>query len=166
MPIRMKRSSQNVTECQKCEKLVKRSDMGKLCDGRVVIVTGAGRGIGRAHALEFGREGAHVVVNDVGGSLDGTGQSLSPAQEVVREIEAAGGVAVANGDDIADAQGAQSLVNQAIEVFGGLDVIVNNAGIVRDRMFANAEVDEWDAVMRVHLRGSFSGDPVRDAFLA
>ncbi len=129
--------------------------MSGICEGRVVIVTGAGRGIGRAHALEFARQGAHVVVNDVGVAQDGSGGSLSPAQEVVAEIEQMGGAAVANGDDIADDAGAQSLVNQAIEVFGGLDVVVNNAGIVRDRMFANAASDEWDAVMRVHLRGHF-----------
>lgn len=126
-----------------------------ICDGRVVIVTGAGRGIGRAHALAFAAEGAHVVVNDLGASADGTGDDLSPAQEVVDEIVAAGGAAVVNGDDVSSDEGAQRMVQTAIDVFGGLDVVVNNAGIVRDRMFANATVDEWDAVMAVHLRGHF-----------
>lgn len=126
-----------------------------ICDGRVVIVTGAGRGIGRAHALAFAAEGAHVVVNDLGASADGTGDDLSPAQEVVDEIVAAGGAAVVNGDDVSSDEGAQRMVQTAVDVFGGLDVVVNNAGIVRDRMFANATVDEWDAVMAVHLRGHF-----------
>ena len=120
-----------------------------------MIVTGAGRGIGRAHALEFARQGAAVVVNDIGAELDGTGGSTSPAQDVVAEIEAAGGRAVVNGDDVADWDGALRLVRTAIESFGGLDVVVNNAGFVRDRMFANAAEDEWDAVVRVHLKGHF-----------
>lgn len=129
--------------------------MTGLCDGRVVIVTGAGRGIGRGHALEFARQGASVVVNDIGAESDGTGGSLSPAQEVVAEIEGLGGSAVVNGDDVADDEGAERLVKTALESFGRLDVVVNNAGILRDRMFANASSDEWDAVMRVHLRGHF-----------
>jgi NAD(P)-dependent dehydrogenase (short-subunit alcohol dehydrogenase family) len=129
--------------------------MSGICDGRVVIVTGAGRGIGRAHALELARQGARVVVNDIGAELDGTGGSASPAQEVVDEIVAAGGQAVVNGDDVADWQGAQRLVGTALEAFGGLDAVVNNAGFVRDRMFANATEDEWDAVVRVHLKGHF-----------
>jgi len=126
-----------------------------LCEGRVVIVTGSGRGIGRAHALEFARQGARVVVNDIGAELDGTGGSGSPAAEVVDVIEAAGGQAVINGDDVADWDGAARLVQTAIATFGGLDVVVNNAGFVRDRMFANAGEDEWDAVVRVHLKGHF-----------
>jgi NAD(P)-dependent dehydrogenase (short-subunit alcohol dehydrogenase family) len=124
-----------------------------ICEGRVVVVTGAGRGIGRAHALAFAAEGAHVVVNDIGTELDGTGGSSSPAEQVVAEIEAAGGRAVANGDDIATWAGAEHLVQHAVEVFGRLDVVVNNAGVVRDRMFANVAEDELDVVLRVHLKG-------------
>jgi NAD(P)-dependent dehydrogenase (short-subunit alcohol dehydrogenase family) len=121
----------------------------------VVVVTGAGRGLGRAHAIEFAQQGAAVVVNDVGASLDGQGRSEGPAQEVADEIAAAGGRAIVNGDDIADWHGAQRLIQSAIDAFGGLDVVVNNAGVVRDRMFANATEDEWDAVIRVHLKGHF-----------
>jgi NAD(P)-dependent dehydrogenase (short-subunit alcohol dehydrogenase family) len=130
--------------------------MSLICDGRVVIVTGAGRGIGRGHALEFARQGAKVVVNDIGAELDGTGGSDSPAQQVVDEIRAAGGEAVVNGDDVADWKGAQHLVHTAVETFGRLDTVVNNAGFVRDRMFVNATEDEWDAVVRVHLKGHFA----------
>jgi NAD(P)-dependent dehydrogenase (short-subunit alcohol dehydrogenase family) len=126
-----------------------------ICEGRVVIVTGAGRGIGRAHALAFAAEGALVVVNDIGAELDGSGGSASPAEEVVAEIEAAGGRAVVNGDDVADWDGARRLVETAVSVFGGLDVVVNNAGFVRDRMFVSCSPEEWDAVVRVHLRGHF-----------
>ena len=132
-----------------------------ICDDRVVIITGAGRGLGRAHALAFAEEGAKVVVNDVGADLDGSGGSLSPAQEVVEEIRAAGGEAIVNGDDVSDWDQAGHLVAQAIDTFGGLDTVVCNAGIVRDRMIVNMSVDEWDAVMRVHLRGMFC--PVRHA---
>lgn len=130
--------------------------MTSLCEGRVVIVTGAGRGIGRAHALEFARQGAAVVVNDVGAEVDGSGGSTAPAAEVVAEIEAMGGRAVVNGDDVADEAGAARLVATAVDTFGGLDVVVNNAGILRDRMLVNMTFDEWDAVMRVHLRGTFA----------
>ena len=127
-----------------------------ICDGRIAIVTGAGRGIGREHALELARQGASVVVNDIGAELDGSGGSPSPAREVVGEIEALGGRAVVNGDDVADWDGSARLVQTALDAFGGLDVVVNNAGFVRDRMFVNVAEDEWDAVVRVHLKGHFS----------
>jgi len=129
--------------------------MAGICEGRVVIVTGAGRGIGRAHALEFARQGAKVVVNDIGVELDGAGGGSGPAGEVVEEIRAAGGEAVANGSDVADFKQAGELVKTAIDSFGGLDVVVNNAGIVRDRMFVSCSEEEWDAVIRVHLKGHF-----------
>jgi NAD(P)-dependent dehydrogenase (short-subunit alcohol dehydrogenase family) len=131
-----------------------------LVDGRVVVVTGAGRGIGRAHALAFAAEGARVVVNDIGVGLDGSA-GQSPAQEVVNEIKAAGGDAITNGDDIADWNGAQNLIKTAVDAFGGLDVLVNNAGFIRDRMLANTSEEEWDAVIRVHLKGHFA--PLRHA---
>jgi NAD(P)-dependent dehydrogenase (short-subunit alcohol dehydrogenase family) len=130
--------------------------MSGICDGRIVIVTGAGRGIGRGHALEFARQGAKVVVNDLGAEVDGSGGSTGPAGEVVDEIRGMGGEAVANGDDVSDWEGAQRLVNTAIETFGDLHVLVNNAGILRDRMLVNMTIDEWDAVIKVHLRGTFA----------
>ena len=120
-----------------------------------MIVTGAGRGLGRSYALAFAREGAKVVVNDLGTSLAGEGRDTATAQRVVDEIVAAGGEAVANGDDVSDWDGAGNIVKTAIDRFGGLDVVVNNAGFVRDRMFVSATVDEWDATMKVHLRGHF-----------
>src|SRR5438105_6869844 len=127
--------------------------MANICEGRVVIVTGAGRGIGREHALEFARQGAKVVVNDLGAEVDGTGSSVGPAGEVVDTIRGMGGEAVANGDDVASWDGAERLIRTAVDTFGGLDVVVNNAGILRDRMFVNIAEDEWDAVIRVHLKG-------------
>ncbi len=130
--------------------------MNGICEGRIVIVTGAGRGIGREHALAFAREGAHVVVNDLGVARDGTGGSSGPAQDVVDEIHALGGEATANTDDIADWSGAQRLVQVAVDTFGGLDVVVNNAGFVRDRMLFTTSEEEWDAVIRVHLKGHFA----------
>ena len=132
-----------------------------ICDNRVVIVTGAARGLGRAHALAFATEGAAVVVNDVGASLTGEGHDVGPAADVVAEIEAMGGRAVVNDDDVGDWDGAGRMIAQAIDTFGGLDTLVCNAGIVRDRMIVNMSVDEWDAVMQVHLRGMFC--PVRHA---
>jgi NAD(P)-dependent dehydrogenase (short-subunit alcohol dehydrogenase family) len=130
--------------------------MAKLCAGRVAIVTGAGRGIGREHALMLAAHGAKVVVNDLGGARDGTGTSTGPAEEVVETIRKAGGEADVNGDDVSDWQGAERLVRQAIDRFGGLDVVVNNAGILRDRMLVNMAEAEWDAVIKVHLKGTFA----------
>jgi NAD(P)-dependent dehydrogenase (short-subunit alcohol dehydrogenase family) len=127
-----------------------------LCDGRICIVTGAGRGIGREYALSLAAHGARLLVNDLGGSVTGEGRSIGPAQDVVDEIVAAGGTAVANGDDIATWDGAQSLVQSAVDAFGGLDVLINNAGILRDRMLANMSEQEWDSVIQVHLKGSFA----------
>ena len=129
--------------------------MPGLCDGRIVIITGAGRGIGRGYALEFARQGAKLIVNDLGGAVDGSGSTLTPAQSVVDEILKSGGQAVANGDDVSDWDGAQRLIRSATETFGGLDVLVNNAGILRDRMVFNMSAEEWDSVIRVHLRGTF-----------
>jgi len=134
--------------------------MGAL-DGRVAIITGAGRGLGREHALLFAAEGAKVVVNDLGGRPDGSGSDATTAQQVVEEIKAAGGQAVANGDDITSANGADGLIRQAIEEFGALHALVNNAGILRDRTIINMTDGEWDDVIRVHLRGHFM--PLRAA---
>ncbi len=127
-----------------------------ICERRIVIVTGAGRGIGRGHALEFARQGAKVVVNDLGAESDGTGGSSGPAGEVVDAIRSMGGEAVVNGDDVADWAGAQRLVQTAVDTFGGLDVLVNNAGFLRDRMVVSTSEEEWDAVIRVHLKGHFA----------
>ena len=129
--------------------------MGTL-DGRVAIITGAGRGIGREHALFFAAEGAKVVVNDLGGANDGSGTDITPAQEVVETIRAAGGEAIVNGDNVADWEGAQRLINAAVEAFGDLDILVNNAGILRDRVLVNMTEEEWDSVINVHLKGHFA----------
>jgi NAD(P)-dependent dehydrogenase (short-subunit alcohol dehydrogenase family) len=134
--------------------------MGAL-DGRVAVITGAGRGLGREHALLFAAEGARLVVNDLGGGPDGSGSDATPAEQVVSEIRAAGGQAVANSDDITSADGADRLIRQAIEEFGALHVLVNNAGILRDRTIVNMTDAEWDDVIRVHLRGHFM--PTRSA---
>ena len=130
--------------------------MGRLCEGRVAIVTGAGRGIGREHALMLAAHGAKVVVNDLGGNIDGTGADLSPAAQVVEDIKAAGGEAVVNGDDVSSWAGAKRMIDQAVESFGRLDVLINNAGILRDRMLVNMTEAEWDAVIQVHLKGTFA----------
>ena len=129
--------------------------MSGICEGRVVIVTGAGRGIGREHALEFGRQGAKVVVNDIGTELDGSGGSTGPAGEVVEAIRAMGGEAVAHGADVTNWDQTGDMVKTAIETFGGLDIVVNNAGFVRDRMFVSTSEEEWDAIINVHLKGHF-----------
>ncbi len=128
--------------------------MAGLCEDRVCIVTGAGRGIGREHSLLLASQGAKVVVNDLGGSMDGTGHEDGPAQQVVNEIIAAGGQAVANTDDISSWDGAERIVAQAVDTFGRLDVLVNNAGILRDRMLATMTESDWDAVIKVHLKGT------------
>src|SRR4051794_41191348 len=128
--------------------------MGKL-DGKVAIVTGAARGVGLGHAKLLAAEGAAVVVNDLGGEWDGSGQDDRPAQQAVDEIVAGGGKAAANYDDVADWEGAQRLVNQAIETFGRLDIVICNAGILRDRMTFNMTEEEWDSVIKVHLKGHF-----------
>jgi NAD(P)-dependent dehydrogenase (short-subunit alcohol dehydrogenase family) len=130
-------------------------------DGKVAIVTGAGRGIGREHALALAHAGARIVVNDLGATVAGEGVDATPAQQVVEEIEAGGGLATANGDDVADFAGAERLVRQALETYGRLDILVNNAGITRDRMLVNMTEEEWDAVVGVHLKGHFA--PTRHA---
>jgi NAD(P)-dependent dehydrogenase (short-subunit alcohol dehydrogenase family) len=135
--------------------------MSRLCEGRVAIVTGAGRGIGREHALSLARHGAKVVVNDLGGNVDGSGGDLSPAEQVVEEIAAMGGEAIANGESVADFEGAGRMIQAAIDAFGELHVVINNAGILRDRMLSNMTEAEWDAVINVHLKGTFA--PARHA---
>src|SRR3954449_10957150 len=127
-----------------------------MCEGRVAIVTGAGRGIGRDYALMLAEQGAKVVVNDLGGDRDGTGADTSPAQQVVEEIAAMGGEAVVNGADVSDFAAAKAMIDQAIDTFGRLDVVVNNAGILRDRMLTNMTEEEWDLVIKVHLKGTFA----------
>ena len=133
----------------------------RLCEGRVAIVTGAGRGVGRAHALMLAEHGAKVIVNDLGATLQGDGNDPTPAAEVVDLIRKNGGDAVANGDDVSDWNGARRLIAHAIESYGRLDVLVNNAGILRDRFLTNMTEDEWDAVVKVHMKGTFA--PMRHA---
>src|SRR5258706_13681404 len=128
--------------------------MGAL-DGRVAIITGAGRGLGREHALLFAAEGAKVVVNDLGGAPDGGGSDRTAAESVADEIKAMGGEAVANGDSVADWNGGEALINAALDAFGGLDILVNNAGILRDRMLVSMSEEEWDSVVNVHMKGHF-----------
>ena len=130
--------------------------MAGLCEGRVAIVTGAARGVGRQHALQLANAGAKVVVNDLGASVDGKGADESPAQQVVDEIKAAGGEAIINGDDVSNFDGAKNMVDTAINTFGKLDILVNNAGILRDRMLVNMTEEEWDSVIQVHLKGTFA----------
>jgi 3-oxoacyl-[acyl-carrier protein] reductase len=126
-----------------------------MLEGKIAIVTGAGRGLGRVEALHLAKRGASVVVNDLGGAADGTGADQRPAQEVVNEIEAAGGKAVANYGDVADWDDARGMVEQAVDTFGGLDIVVNNAGFLRDKMIFNMDEGDWDSVIRVHLKGHF-----------
>jgi len=130
--------------------------MAGLCDGRVAIVTGGGRGIGREYCLMLAAEGAKVVVNDLGGTRDGAGADIGPAHDVVAEIKAAGGEAVANGADVSNWDQAKAMIDQAVSTFGKLDVLINNAGILRDRMLVNMTEAEWDAVIQVHLKGTFA----------
>lgn len=130
--------------------------MSRLCEGRVVVITGAGRGIGREYALMLAEHGAKVIVNDLGGTADGTGADQNPAQEVVAEILAAGGEAEANGADVADWDAAKAMIDQAVDRYGRLDVLINNAAILRDRMLVNMTEAEWDSVIRVHLKGTFA----------
>jgi NAD(P)-dependent dehydrogenase (short-subunit alcohol dehydrogenase family) len=135
-----------------------------MCEGRVCIVTGAGRGIGRQYALMLADHGAKVVVNDFGGSRDGTGGDAGPAQEVVDEIKAAGGEAVAHVGDVSSLADATGMVQLAVDTFGGLDVLVNNAGILRDRMLFSMAEDEWDAVIKVHLKGTWAPSRVASEY--
>ena len=129
--------------------------MGAL-DGRVAIITVAGRGLGREHALLFAAEGAKIVVNDLGGANDGSGSDMTPAQQTVSDIKAMGGEAIVNTDNVADWEGSKRMIDSAIEAFGDLDILVNNAGILRDRVLVNMSEAEWDAVIQVHLKGHFA----------
>jgi len=129
--------------------------MGTL-DGRVAIITGAGRGLGREHALLFAAEGAKIVVNDLGGANDGSGSDMTPAQQTVADIKGMGGEAIVNTDNVADWEGSKRMIDSAIEAFGDLDILVNNAGILRDRVLVNMSESEWDSVIQVHLKGHFA----------
>ena len=135
--------------------------MARLCEGRVAVVTGAGRGVGREHALLLAAHGAKVVVNDIGAGVDGAGRDDSPASEVVATIKNAGGEAITNGEDVSSWKGAKAMIDAAIAQFGRLDVLINNAGILRDRMLTNMDESEWDSVIQVHLKGTFA--PSRSA---
>ena len=130
--------------------------MARLCEGRIALVTGAARGVGREHALGLAKHGAKVVVNDLGAGVDGSGADTTPAQAVVDEIKDLGGEAIVNGDDVSSWDGAKNMIDQTIDAFGTIDVVVNNAGILRDRMLVNMTEDEWDAVIQVHLKGTFA----------
>ena len=130
--------------------------MARLCEGRIALVTGAARGVGREHALGLAKHGAKVVVNDLGAGVDGSGADTTPAQAVVDEIKELGGEAIVNGDDVSSWDGAKNMIDQTIDAFGTIDVVVNNAGILRDRMLVNMTEDEWDAVIQVHLKGTFA----------
>jgi len=130
--------------------------MSRLCEGRIAVVTGAGRGVGREHALLLAAHGAKVVVNDIGAGVDGAGKDASPASEVVAAIKKAGGEAIANGEDVSSWKGAKAMIDAAIAQFGKLDILINNAGILRDRMLTNMDESEWDAVIQVHLKGTFA----------
>ena len=130
--------------------------MARLCEGRIALVTGAARGVGKEHALGLAKHGAKVVVNDLGAGVDGSGADTTPAQAVVDEIKDLGGEAIVNGDDVSSWNGAKNMIDQTIDAFGTIDVVVNNAGILRDRMLVNMTEDEWDAVIQVHLKGTFA----------
>ena len=130
--------------------------MGNLVEGRVAVVTGAGRGIGREHALMLASHGAKVVVNDLGGATDGSGTDASPAEQVVEEIKAMGGEAVVNGANVSDFAEAKAMIDQAVDTFGGLDILINNAGILRDRMIFSMSESDWDGVIGVHLKGTYA----------
>jgi NAD(P)-dependent dehydrogenase (short-subunit alcohol dehydrogenase family) len=145
-----------VAGSEQVENQREKQNMGNLCEGRVAVVTGAGRGIGREHALLLAENGARVVVNDLGGDAAGAGADLSPAQEVVAEIEAMGGEAVVNGANVADFDAAGQMIHQAIDTFGSCDIVINNAGILRDRMVFSMSESDWDAVVNVHLKGTFA----------
>ncbi|MCB1512783.1 MAG: SDR family NAD(P)-dependent oxidoreductase, partial [Hyphomicrobiaceae bacterium] len=130
--------------------------MSRLCEGRVAIVTGGARGVGRQHCLQLAQHGAKVVVNDIGAGIDGSGADASAAQAVANEIKAMGGEAIVNGDDVSSWSGAKNMIDQAVAHFGKLDVLINNAGILRDRMLTNMSEEEWDSVIQVHLKGTFA----------